>query len=509
MLIQEYLKNSAEIFPDKAAIIQAGRETTYGEILQQARSVSQWLINRNLQPGDRVAILIDDPSEYVIAYFSILLAGGIVVALNTQTSSRTLKYILNDCRISIALTHIKFTKYIRECADELPDLRLLVLLGYKKDLLLDLPFTCADLKEAQEFSPQNDMSDQAFSDLDISQIIYTSGTTSKPKGVMLRHSNLAANTRSIIKYLKLDPDERHMVVLPFFYSFGNSVLLTHFAVGATLVVHQSFLYPKIVLDMMVNQKVTGLSGVPSTYAILFNRSPIRDYTFPQLRYLAQAGGAMSPKLAMELKSLLPNVDIYIMYGQTEACARLSYLHPCDLLRKSGSIGKAIPEVTLQVLDKQGVPVKIGETGEIVARGKNIMAGYLNDPIKTKQILKEEGLWTGDLARIDEEGFLYIISRKNEMIKSGAHRIGPKEIEEVILEHDAVHEVAVLGIEDTILGETIKAAIVLNTNAVCTKKNILVHCRKNLPAYKVPRQITFYDQLPKTASGKVKKNELKV
>jgi acyl-coenzyme A synthetase/AMP-(fatty) acid ligase len=279
-------------------------------------------------------------------------------------------------------------------------------------------------------------------------------------------------------------------------------------VGATLVVHQSFLYPKVVLDMMVNQKVTGLSGVPSTYAILLNRSPIRDYTFPQLRYLAQAGGAMSPKLAMELKSLLPDVDIYIMYGQTEASARLSYLLPRDLLRKAGSIGKAIPGVTLQVLDKQGVTVKVGETGEIVARGKNIMAGYWNDPTKTKQVLKKEGLRTADLARIDEEGFLYIISRKNEMIKSGAHRIGPKEIEEVILEHDAVHEVAVLGIEDIILGEKIKAAIVLNVDAVCTKKNILVHCHKNLPAYKVPHHIIFYEKLPKTASGKVKKHELK-
>jgi long-chain acyl-CoA synthetase len=240
MLIQEYLHNSAELFPDKAAIIQTGREITYGEILQQARSVSQWLIKRNLQPGDRVAILIDDPSEYVIAYFSILMAGGIVVALNTQTSSRTLKYIFNDCRISIALTHIKFIKYIRECADELLDLRLLALLGYNKDLFQDLPFTCADLKAAQNFSSQNSIPDHAFSDSDISQIIYTSGTTSKPKGVMLRHSNLAANTRSIIKYLKLGPDERHMVVLPFFFSFCNTVLLKHFAVGATHVVHQSF-----------------------------------------------------------------------------------------------------------------------------------------------------------------------------------------------------------------------------------------------------------------------------
>lgn len=511
-LIQEYLFNAAERFPDKEAIIQIDKRTTYREILKAARGVARWLIDENIKCGDRVAILMEDPSEYVISYFGILMAGGIVVALNTQTSTRTLEYLFNNCQISLLLTHNKFIKYFRELYDKLPTLTSIAISGFKNNCDQNLPFGCFDFIQIVNTSSQNTSDIQlsaGITDSDIAQIIYTSGTTGEPKGVMLRHSNLAANSRSIIQYLRLNSEERHMLVLPAFYSYGNSILLTHFALGATLVVHQSFVYPNVVLDMMLKEKVTGFSGVPSTYAILLNRSSIRNYSFPHLRYLTQAGGAMSPKLAQELKTILAHVDIYIMYGQTEASARLSYLEPKELFRKAGSIGRAIPGVTLQVLNQEGKNVKAGEIGEIVAQGENIMASYWSDPGKTALILRKEGLWTGDLARKDEEGYLYIVGRNSEMIKSGSHRIGPKEIEEIILEHQAALEVAVLGIDDEILGEAIKACIVLKEGISCTKKEILSHCRKNLPLYKVPHHIEFCEELPKTPSGKIKKSLLKM
>lgn len=513
MLIQEYLINSAEKFPEKEAIVQPNRRVTYGEALAAARSVAQWLRSNGIKPGDRVAILMDDPSEYIMSYFGILMAGGIVVAMNTQTSARTLNHVINNCRASALVTHAKFVKYLKEIATSLPTITVAAVSSLGNGSGEALSFPCIDFSQALA-GASTDVTglhtEAEISDSAVAQIIYTSGTTGESKGVMLSHRNLMANAASIIEYLKLGSDERHMVVLPFFYSYGNSILLTHFAVGATLVVNQSLLYPKIVLEMMLNEKVTGFSGVPSNYAILLNRSPIRDYAFPSLRYLAQAGGAMSPKLARELKDILPNVDIYIMYGQTEASARLSFLEPMELERKSGSIGKAIPGVTLSVLSKGGEPVKTGETGEIVAQGDNVMVGYWEDSEKTSQVLRKEGLWTGDLARVDDEGFLYIVSRKSDMIKSGAHRIAPKEIEEVILEHMAVHEVAVFGIEDDdeILGEVIKAAVVLKQGSECSKRELLAHCRRNLPAFKVPQHLEFIDELLKTSSGKVKKHELK-
>ena len=196
-----------------------------------------------------------------------------------------------------------------------------------------------------------------------------------------------------------------------------------------------------------------------------------------------------------------------MYGQTEAAARLSFLDPKEIYRKAGSIGKAIPGVTLQLLDKGGKAVQPDEIGEIVAQGDNIMLGYWGKPEETARVLRPEGLYTGDLAKMDEEGFFYIVGRKNEMIKSGSHRIAPKEIEEILLENDMIHEVAVIGVEDEILGEAIKACIVLKTEAACNVKDITLHCRRNLPAYKVPHHIEFYSELPKTASGKICKAKL--
>ena len=510
MPLQDYLIKSARAFPDKEALIQAGSRTTYGEIFNGAAAVAHWLLDEKLEHGDRVAILSDNPSEYVMAYFGILIAGGVAVPLNTQTSAGTLQYLFNHCGISFLITQTQYLKYLHELHEDLPTLKAIAMSGWKDDSSTSFPFKFINLSKIfsmhEKASTIN--SSAGGTDNDLAQITYTSGTTGHPKGVMLRHTNLMANTDSIIQYLHLNQDERHMVVLPFFYSFGNSILLSHFAVQASLVVHQNLVYPNVVLDLMIKEKATGFSGVPSTYAILLNRSALSSYSFPHLTYCTQAGGAMSPKLAQMLKAVLPNVSIYIMYGQTEACARLSYLEPEELLRKAGSIGKAIPNVKIQVLNQDGNPVKPGEVGEIVARGDNIMAGYWQDPEGTSMVLKKEGLWTGDLARIDEEGYLYIVSRKSDLIKSGAHRIAPKEIEDIILEHETVHEVAVLGVDDEILGEAIRACIVLKDGKSCTKKEVQAFCRKKLPAYKVPHQIVFCEQLPKTSSGKIKKNELK-
>lgn len=508
MLIHDYLIKSAERFPDKVAVIQKGKKMTYGEIFNASQSIASWLIKDNFHPGDRVAILMDDPVEYITSYFGILMAGGIVVALNTQTSVRSLRYQLNHCRITTVLTHFKFRKYFMELSGSIPNVKMVVFSGLQPGMNDNAAYQYVDLNDILTSKPDKTISLSDTSTSNIAQIIYTSGTTGEPNGVMLSHNNLASNTVSVVKYLKLTEKDRIMAVLPFFYSYGNSLLLTHFAVGGSIVVNQNFLYPNVILDEMVEEKVTGFSGVPSTFAILLNRSAIRNYKFSDLRYVTQAGGAMAPKFAQKLKEILPDTDIYIMYGQTEASARLSYLEPKELFRKTGSIGKAIPGVDLKVLNNSGNPVKVGEVGEIVAQGDNIMVGYWEQQEKTNQVLKNKRLWTGDLAKKDEEGFIYLVSRKSDIIKSGAHRIGPKEIEEVILECPAVHEVAVVGVNDEILGEAIKACIVLKDRNTFNKKDIRKYCRRNLPAYKCPQYVEFYKDLPKTSSGKIKKNEFK-
>jgi acyl-CoA synthetase (AMP-forming)/AMP-acid ligase II len=343
---------------------------------------------------------------------------------------------------------------------------------------------------------------------DLAQIIYTSGTTAEPKGVMLTHRNLFANTESIIQYLELTHDDKVMVVLPFYYSYGNSLLLTHVACGGTLVIDNRFAYPEKVLERMKEEAVTGFSGVPSTFAILVHRAGLKNHELPALRYLTQAGGPMSPALARELKEALPNARIFIMYGQTEASARLSYLDPAELLTRTGSIGKAIPGVELTVKNEEGEEVGVGEVGEIIARGDNIMKGYWLNPALTEEAVREDGLHTGDLARRDEDGYLYIVSRKSDMIKSGAHRISPKEIEEVIMEDGRIHEVAVVGEPDPIMGETIKALVVAKPGQEVSTRDIGRICARHLPAYKVPKKVEFRENLPKTASGKLKRQALR-
>src|SRR5690606_18608619 len=261
---------------------------------------------------------------------------------------------------------------------------------------------------------------------DLAMIIYTSGTTGRPKGVMISHGNLAANTAAIVAYLGLHPADRGLCVLPFHFSYGNSMLHTHLAAGATLIIEDNVAFPQMVLRRMQDEAVTGFSGVPSTFALLLGRCRLQDYDLSSVRYITQAGGAMPHPLIQRLRTELPSARLFVMYGQTEATGRLTYLDPADLDRKLGSVGKPVAGVEIQVCDASGRELPPGEIGEIRARGPNIMLGYWRDPQATQQVLRDGWLYTGDLGHKDNEGFLYIDGRAVEMIKVGAFRVSPQE-----------------------------------------------------------------------------------
>jgi acyl-CoA synthetase (AMP-forming)/AMP-acid ligase II len=494
MLVHNFLQNSAAKFGEKTVIVSAKSRLTYRELADQALLSASLLLNNGLKAGDRVAILTDNPFHYIASYFGVLQAGGVVVGLNTQTSERALDTVISDCQPAFLFFSGRSRKY-RDFLRTFPSLLK----------SFDLDALSSDTDQNQNPSTLNQTTPQPD---DIAQIIYTSGTTGKPKGVMLSHTNLVSNTLSTIEYLKLSENDSVMAVLPFFYSYGNSILLTHIAAGGTLVVNQSFVYPNVILEQMAAENITGLSGVPSTFALLLHRSAIRDYSFPHLRYITQAGAAMSPKLAAQLTEIFPGTEIFIMYGQTEAAPRLSYLAPEQVHTRPGSIGKAIPGVRLEIVDREGKTVSAGEIGEIVASGANIMKGYWQRPDETAVALRHGKLWTGDLAYFDEEGFLYVISRKSDMIKCGSHRIAPKEIEELLLAIDGIVEAAVAGEADEILGELIVAYIIAEPEKEIREKDVLTFCRKHLPAFKVPHKILFMQEFPKNESGKVQKHLLK-
>ncbi|MCU7935378.1 MAG: acyl--CoA ligase [Candidatus Thiodiazotropha sp. (ex Dulcina madagascariensis)] len=490
---------TADASPNALAVVDSTHQANYREIFALAGKVSRHLLESGLKKGDRVSLLVANSVEYVGIFYGIWAAGGVTVALNTQAKARDIINWVSHSGTKWLFVDQRNKELGAIAAGLGPDIELI---GVGEGMPAKPPASMVSWQAVIERNP----SDPAISltSSDLASIIYTSGTTGHPKGVTLSHGNLSANVASILAYLGLSKNDSILNVLPFYYSYGNSVLHTHLAVGGSLILENSLAYPHRVVEKIATQGVSGFSGVPSTFALLLGRVNLLDYDLSKLRYITQAGGAMAPVLIDRLLTALPHIDLFVMYGQTEATARLTYLPPDKLKEKRGSIGIAIPDTVIQVRNKQGRIAKPQETGEICAAGKNIMQGYWRDSEKTAQVLRDGRLYTGDLAHTDSDGYLYIDGRSSDMIKSGANRISPKEIEEVIQELDGILEVAVVGCPDEMLGEIIKAYVVPKKQNALDKREIQHHCKNNLAIYKIPRSIEFIDELPKTASGKVKK-----
>ena len=502
MSLIDLFRTAADRFPDHTAVRDRRHSLTYMELRSLADGLTSTLLDLGLVPNDRVGLLLDSSVRYVVAYLGVLQAGCVAVPLNTDNSRRNLEAVLRQCNIKCLIGQDRYlTRY------QLWSLNARIICSSDLNKANNGPGR--DIIDWEQ-AVKNDLNVDSFpnpASAGLACILFTSGTTGEPKGVMLSHGNLAANTQSIISYLRLRETDSILSVLPFFYSYGSSLLHTHLAIGGTVHIEGQFVYPNKALERMAKERITGFAGVPSTFALLLHRSNFRNMEWPHLRYVTQAGGPLAPSLAKEISAVLPDTEIYIMYGQTEATARLSYLPPERLADRPGSVGKAIPGVELRVVNEKGHSVKPGQIGEITARGDNIMQGYWAQPEKTARVLRNGWLYTGDLARVDQEGFIYIESRKNDMIKSGAHRISPKEIEEVIAAWPGVHEVAVTGCPDPILGEAIWAFVVPDGKPPLNHKALIRHCRDNLASFKVPQKLIELDELPKTTSGKIKKNLL--
>jgi len=479
----------AEDSPESICMIDGDRHSSYGDLARGIRSFAA-TVSTHISPGDRVALLAEASLEYVTACYGTWLAGGVVVGLNAALRARGLANLVRHSGARVLAADPRHP----ELAGLVPQLAE----GVEMIHLTSDPAPHGPVEEKQPMAPAGE---------DLAAVVYTSGTTGHPKGVMLSHGNISANTDSICGFLDIRPDDRTLCVLPFYYSFGASILNTHLVSGACLIVERSFMYPHAVLERAVALGFTSLSSVPSTYYLLLKRTDLSSFDLSSLRYCAAAGGGMDPRRIAEMQSYVPGADFFVMYGQTEATARLAWLPPSELERRTGSAGRAIPGVEFKVLGEEGREVLAGEVGEICARGPNVMMGYWRDPEETAEVLREGWLHTGDLGSMDEEGYVYLRGRAREMIKSGAHRIAPLEIEEVIHGVDGVEDVAVLGVEDEMLGQAVKACVMAAGEEHEVRKAVMLACRANLPLFKVPTVVEMFSDFPRTASGKVQKHLL--
>ena len=473
--------------PDDAAVLEVNARYTYRDLATAVEKVSAHLQALDLPPGSRVGVLGPNSLLWVAGYLAALKCQFVAVPFSTMLTPTEVERNAALAQCSVAVMDRRTARRLSDCFPGEGRVLTEEILSQES-----LPFHATG-----ETDPDSDAT-----------LMFTSGTTALPRGVRLTHANIQANTDSIVTYLGLDRSDRMLVILPFSYVFGASLLHTHLRVGGSLALCNTFTFPETSLDMLERLECTGLAGVPSSYQMLLRLSTFRSRPLPSLRTIQQAGGKLSPVLIQELVAAQPSARVFVMYGAAEATARMSYLPPEDLPTKLGSIGRGIPGVELQVRDQSGLPVSPGQTGEIHARGANISPGYLDDPEGTAEKFIDGWFRTGDLGTVDDDGYLYVLDRKDDFIKSWGHRVSSQEIEAAALSHPALVSAAAVGVPDPMANEAIWLFVTVNPSSGVTPEDIASHCRKSLARYQQPTQVRILESLPLNSSGKVVKARLR-
>ncbi len=514
MLLHEFLEESARKYPHKIALVQKEERWTYREIDEQANQVAHLLRNQGIQRGDRVAIFLDNSVESVISLFGILKADAVFLMLSSLLKPAKLGYILNNCRAKMIISEARKLNAASEVFPSIPSLKSVVSVGRKTPVSSAVHSKVIPWIEIGTLSPgsRRKLPNRNI-DLDLATIIYTSGSTGNPKGVMLTHLNMVAAAASITHYLENVPEDIIIDCLPLSFDYGLYQVLMAFRFGGTVVLEKSFTYPYEVVKEMVKERVSGFPGVPTIFAILLQMKDLKKFDLRSLRYITNTAAALPVSHIRQIQDAFPQAKLYSMYGLTE-CKRVSYLPPEELDRRADSVGRGMPNEEVWIADEQGHKVGPGVVGELVVRGSNVMRGYWEDPATTEKVLKpgplpgERVLYTGDLFRADEEGFLYFVGRKDDMIKTRGERVSPKEVENALYSVEGVAEAAVIPVPDEILGQAIKAFIVCKQGYALGEKDLLLHCKKTLEEFAVPKYFDFRVSLPQNVSGKIDKLTLK-
>lgn len=507
VLVHDFLMQSAARFPDKTVLVCGDRRMSYRELDQDSNRLARALTAAGVARGDRVVVFLPNCAETALAIFAVLKAGAVFVPVNRSVKQDKLAYIIRNCAATALVTDPVGIGLIGGALHELSTVSTIVATCEPETP----PSAVNCLALPQIFARFSDEPpNMPVIDQDLACLIYTSGSTGEPKGVVCGHNNVAFAAGSIITYLENRPEDIVINVLPFSFDYGLYQLLMVVRFGGTLVIENNFGFPAAVLRTIEHERVTGLPAVPTLISMLLSLD-LGQYDLRSLRYISNTAAALPPTHIHQLQQRLPHVRIYSMYGMTE-CKRTLYLPPEELSKRPSSVGIAIPGTEVWVEDSCGRRLGPDQVGQLVVRGSHVMRGYWGDDELTNRVYRpgptpaERVLYTGDLFRMDEEGYFSFVARLDDIIKSRGEKVAPREVEAIICELPGVHEAAVVGVPDEVLGEAIRAYVVTN-DATLNEQQVRRHCLDRLENFMVPQEVVFVASLPRNPSGKIDRRML--
>jgi long-chain acyl-CoA synthetase len=508
MLVYDFFQDAVRSDRHKVALLSGGGRWSYSAIQQGVDILATILLRQGVQQGDRVALLLSNSTAGVVAILAVLKIGAVFVPLTPGTSEIAASRLLTDSEAIVAITDETEYKRLARTIESTSALCSVLILSSPAD---SMDFTWERKGQKAILSSIDRRPSSLVSDSPPAALLYTSGSTGHEKGVLLTNANIVFSIRTIVAYLTNTETDVVLNLLPLSHTYGLTQLLTTFAAVGTLILHPWSSSPEAVLSVVAHEKVTGLPLVPPLIkAILQCR--LTEYELSSLRYITNAAAPLPISTIRRFRTNLPQVQLFAMYGQTE-CMRASFLPPDQIDARPESVGRGLPQQELVIVEESGIPAAPGVTGELTVSGPNVMAGYWRKPEETAKVLKRSAynnrvfLHTGDLFRRDEEGFLYFVSRKDDIINTCGEKVCPGQVEEVLCGLDGVLEAAVVGIPDDMQGNAVKAFVVLRPSLQLSRRDIFRHCAKHLNRFQVPTFVEFCDRLPKTSTGKVEKYRL--
>jgi long-chain acyl-CoA synthetase len=496
MFIFQQLAQHAKTQPEKVITSYQGKETTYAEFYQQAKNLAGYFQAKGYKKGDIIALYLHNSDHFLVAYYACQMGGFPVLPINIKLAAPEVEYIIDHSEAKALIYDVRLSEVLNQLGATMERFQDVLEVGGNETFKTVINDDSISFTQA------------AIDENDTAVIFYTSGTTGKPKGVMLSAENVRAIANIWAKALETTSEDRTQIVTPLFHcAASHCFTIPTLLRGGSVVIEEAF-SPEKTMTTMENEKITIFFGVPAMYSILLNTPKMGELDLSHLRLFTYGAAPMPYELVKKVKALFPDVKVQNLYGQTENSPGATTLKDHYALEKIGSVGEPLPYTEVRVVDEFGEDLPVGQVGEIVVKGPQVMKGYLKNEAATMAAIKNGWMYSGDLGRFDEDGLLYIVDRKKDMIIRGGENVYPVEVEEVLYEIPEILEAAVVGVPHEVYGEVPKAFIVLKEGQSLTEEALLDYCKQKLAKYKLPAEVVFLDALPRNASGKVLKHTLR-